>query len=425
MNYYPENYHRYNCLHTRRQVVVTGMGAVSAAGIGTQKLWDALMQGRSCVSVLSRLRNDELGINVAGEVKNFDPVRHIEAWQRPKRMARQTQFAVAAAREALADAGLTTNDLRGRRVAVVIGSAASTLEMVEEVALQIDKDGPRRVAPSSILGGNLQAAPVAVAEMLKLDDVNVLGFANNCTSGVDAIGLGVDLIRLGRYDLVVAGGAEAPLSSTVVSGISASGICTRSRHAEQASRPFDRDREGGVLGEGAGVVILEQKRFARDRGAREVLEVFGTHTCPDLKRDQPSSGLEFTMKGALENAGCEYRDIDYISAWGCGHPVFDRCETDAIKATFGEHAYRVVVGSIKGTIGIPLAASGPLQVIVAGFAHQHSIVPPTVNWTRSDIDCDLDYIGQYPRRMKLRKTVVNAHGLSGGNISLVVGRPDQ
>ena len=421
MTYFPENFHRYNRLPVRRQAVVTGMGAVSAAGVGTQQLWDALMDGRSCVSVLSRLKNDELGINVAGEVKDFDAARHIEAWQRPKRMARQTQFAVAAAREALADAGLTVDDLRGRRVAVVIGSAASTLEMVEEVALQIDKGGPRRVAPTSILGGNLQAAPVAVAEMLKLDDINVLGFANNCTSGVDAIGVAVDLIRLGRYDLVVAGGAEAPLSSTVVSGISASGICTNSRRPDEASRPFDRDREGGVLAEGAGVVILEEKHFARERGGREVLEIFGTHTCPDLKRDRPSSGLEFTMRGALENAACDQGDIDYISAWGCGHPVFDRCETDAIKAAFGDQAYRVAVGSIKGTIGIPLAASGPLQLIVAGFAHRHGIVPPTVNWTRPDLDCDLDYIGRHPRRMKLRKTIINAHGLSGGNISLVVG----
>ncbi len=425
MSYFPENSHRYGPLPKRRRVVVTGMGAVSAAGVGTQKLWDALLLGRSCVSALSRLKNEELGINVAGEVKDFEPTRHIEAWQRPKRMARQTQFAVVAAREALANAGLTPADLRGRRVAVLIGSAVSTIEKVEERALQINRSGSRSVSPAAVAGDNLQAAAVAVTEMLKVEDANAMAFANNCTSGVDAIGLAVDLIRLGRYDLIVAGGAEAPLTLGIMSVISASGICTSSQRPEEASRPFDRDREGGVLGEGAGVVILEESQFARDRNAREALEIFGTHTCPDVRRDRPSSGLEFTMKGALENAACDLGEIDYISAWGCGHPLFDRCETDAIKAAFGEHAYRVLVGSIKGTIGIPLAASGPLQIIAASLAHQHGVVPPTVNWTRADLDCDLDFIGGQPRRIRLRKTLVNAHGLSGGNISLVVGAADQ
>ena len=200
MSFIPEN-QRYSRNPIRRQAVVTGMRAVSAAAVGTRKL-------------------------------------------------REAQFAVAAAREALADAGLTVEDLRGRRVAVIIGSAVSTIEKVEERALQIERVGPGRVSPVAVAGDNLQAAPVAVAEMLKIEDANAMGFTNNCSSGVDAIGLGVDLIRIGRYDLVVAGGAEAPLSLGIMTVLSAAGMCTWARSPEEASRPVDRNRECGVIGEG-------------------------------------------------------------------------------------------------------------------------------------------------------------------------------
>lgn len=420
MSYSPENYHRYNRIPTRRQAVVTGMGAVSAAGVGTQNLWDALINGRTCISAVTRFKHEDVEVNVAAEVKDFDATRHIENWQRPKRMARQTQFAVAAAREALADAGLAVDDLRGRRVAVIVGSALSTMEKTEERAFQIVKGGVRNISPAAVAGDNLQAAPVAVAEMLKIEDANAMGFTNNCSSGLDAIGLGVDLIRLGRYDLVVAGGAEAPLSAGIMMVLSAAGMCTWARSPEEASRPFDRNRECGVIGEGAGMVILEEKQFAQERSRRPALEILGSHTCPDLRRDLPSSGLELTMQGALENAGCSAADIDYVSAWGCGHPLFDRCETHAIKAALGEDAYRVAVGSIKGTTGVPLAAAGPLQLIATAYAHRHNLLPPTVNWTSADLDCDLDYVGHRPRRVRLRKSIINAHGLSGGNISLVV-----
>ena len=171
------------------------------------------------------------------------------------------------------------------------------------------------------------------------------------------------------------------------------------------------------------MVILESTAAAEARGAHPYVEVTGTYSCPDERRDLPSSGLEFTMKGALENASCGVREIDFISAWGCGHPLFDRCETDAIKRVFGAESYRVAVGSIKGAIGIPLGASGPLQLVSLSLSHRHNILPPTVNWRHGDLDCDLDYVGPTPRRVRLRKTLLNAHGLSGGNISLVLSNP--
>ena len=423
MNYPYRSHFQYDRVPGRRRVVVTGLGAVSAAGVGIKALWEALMEGRTCIDVFERVGVAGADLGVAAAVKDWDPLLHIKPQMRPRRMARQTQFAVVAAQEALTDAGFRPEELAGRRVAVIVGSAAGTLGGLEVLAREVDNAGPRGIAPGSIAGQNLQAAPLAVAELVQTPSANVLGLANNCTSGVDAIAQAVDLIRFGRYDLVVAGGAEAPLSAVVSSLIKASGITSKREHPLEASRPFDRERAGGVLGEGAGMVILEAAFLAEERGVTPYVEICGAYTCPDERRDQPGSGLEFTMKGALDNAGCSVRDVDFISAWGCGDPLLDRCETEAIKKVFAEEAYRVAVGSIKGAIGIPLGAAGALQLVALALSHRYQVLPPTVNWRHSDLDCDLDYVGGRPRRIKLRKTVLNAHGLSGGNVSLVLSDP--
>ena len=424
MNYPYQSHFQYDAVPGRCRVVVTGLGAVSAAGTGTEALWDALVAGRSCIGAFTRYDLRDMDMNVAGEVKDFDASKLIPTRLRPRRMARQTQFAVVAAMEALADAGLTPAALAGRRVAVIVGSAAGTMEMLEENTLQVNRGGPGSLSPASNAGSNIQPAPVAVAALREMPATNVIGLMNNCTSGVDAIGTAVDLIRFGRYDLVVAGGAEAPLSYMVTSVLTASGMCSKSDRPDEACRPFDRNRDGGVIGEGAGMVILESAGAARDRGAKPYVEITGTHSCPDERRDLPSSGLEYTMRGALENAGCGARDIDFISAWGCGDPLSDRCETDAIKQVFGDAAYHVAISSIKGAIGIPLGASGPLQLVVLALSHRRHLLPPPVNWRHGDLDCDLDYVGPEPRRVRLRRTLLNAHGLSGGNISIVLTNPD-
>ena len=423
MNYPYRSHYQYDRLPSRRRVVITGLGAVSAAGVGAKALWDALMDGRTCIEVFDHSGVGEADLGVAAAVQDWDATKYIPPRMRPRRMARQTQFAVVAAQEALADAGFQPEKLAGRRVAVILGSAAATLGGLEVLTRAIDNAGPRGIAAASISGQNLQAAPIAVAELVQIPTANVLGLANNCTSGVDAISQAVDLIRFGRYDLVVAGGAEAPLSSVVSSLIKASGITSKRHLPLEASRPFDRERDGGVLGEGAGIVILEAASLADERGARPYIEILGTYSCPDEQRDQPSSGLEVTMRGALNSAGCGVRDIDFISAWGCGDPLLDRCETQAIKNVFGDEAYRVAVGSIKGAIGIPLGAAGALQMVSLSLSHRHNVLPPTVNWRHGDLDCDLDYISGQARRVKLRKTLLNAHGLSGGNISLVAANP--
>ncbi len=412
---------QYNTVPDRRRVVITGVGAVSAAGVGAKALWEALLEGRTCIDIYERVGAAGTDLGVAAAVKGWDAARHIEPRWRPRRMARVTQFAVVAAHEALKDAGYRPEDLAGRQVAVILGSSVSTTREVEMLVREMDNAGTRGVPPSATAGQNFQSAAIAVAELLQMSTANITSLTNNCTSGVDAIGQAVDLIRFGRYDFVVAGGTDAPLTAVVASAIKASGMTSKRHLPLEASRPFDRERENGVLGEGAGMVVLETAALARDRGVEPYVEICGVHACPDQRRDQPSSGLEITMKGALDNAGCNVRDVDFISAWGCGDPVLDRCETEAIKNVFGQEAYRLAVGSIKGVTGIPLGAAGALQLVALSLSHRNNLLPPTVNWRHGDVDCDLDYIGGQPRRVKLRKTLLNAHGLSGGNISLVVG----
>ncbi len=423
MNYPYRSHYQYEAVPNRRRVVVTGVGAVSAAGVGAKALWDALIEGRTCIDVFECAGPAVAELGVAGAVKNWDAQRHISPKQRPQRMARLTQFAVVAAQEALKDAGYSPESVAEKRVAVVLGSALGTTREVELLVREFYDTNPNSVTPRTMATQNFQAASIAVAELLGVPAASVTSLTNNCASGVDAISQGVDLIRFGRYDLVVCGGSEAPLTAALSTVMKAAGMAIKWLSPHDASRPFDRERACGILGEGAGVVVLEAATSAADRGASPYIEICGFSSFPDEQRDRPSSGLEVTMKGALDNAGCSVRDIDFISAWGCGHPLLDRCETEAIKNVFGEEAYRLAVGSIKGVIGIPLGAAGALQLVALALSHRHQLLPPTANWQHGDIDCDLDYIRGQPRRVRLRKTLLNAHGMSGANISLVASGP--
>lgn len=421
MSYPFRSQYQYDRVPSRRRVVITGLGAVSAAGVGVKPLWEALLAGRSCIGPVTRFKTEGMPITIAGEVKDFDAGRYIPATLKPRRMARHTQFAVIAACEALADAKLATAELADGRVAVVIGSSTGTSEIMEGVTRQLDRNGARGVSPATAASANMQAAPAAIAEMLGARNTVATTVTNTCSSGVDAVSIAADLIRLGRYDVVVTGGADAPLSDVTTTAIAASGICTkRTDEPSAAGRPFDREREGGVLGEGAGIVVLEELKAAQERGATIYAEITGIHSCPDHDRENPTSGLEMTMRGALENAGRAPADVDYVSAWGCGHPLFDLCETRAIKAALGTDAYRVAVGSIKGAIGIPLGAAGALQLVTTALSHRHGILLPTVNSILRDLDCDLDYVSDHPRRVRLRHSLHNAHGMSGGNITLLL-----
>ena len=404
-----------------RRVVVTGLGAVSAAGIGYPALWDSLLHCRSGIAPITRFDTTGLASRIAGEVKNFDPVRLIDARLRPRRLSRQTQFALVAAEEATRDARLQSAFLRTNRVAVIIGSANSGLEAITESALRMQQKGTMRGDPNIINQGNLQASALMVSELLQTDRAFVMGISNACISGLDAVKAGSEMIRAGRFDVVICGGTDAPISRTPWAEFTLAGLnSTRNDEPERAVRPFDRERETGLLGEGSGIVVLEEAGFAEDRGAKPYVEICGESSYLDPDSTRPSGGLAQTMRGAMDNATCSDDEINFISAWGCGHPALDRIETETIKEVFGQRAYDIPVGSIKGVIGSPLAAAGALQTVVVALSYRHSVLPPTTNWEHRDVDCDLDYIAARPRRAVLRKALINAHGVGGGNTSIVL-----
>lgn len=403
-----------------KRVAITGLGAISAAGIGYPELWDALLNGRSGIGPITRFDTTGLDSRIGGEVKNFEPTRLIEPRLKPKRLPRQAQFAVVAAAEALRDAGLTNRYLNGLRVAVVIGSAINAPDIITGSALRMHEKGSHRGDPNMPGMVNGQASALAVAELLSVQGTFAMNVANACSSGTDAIKVGSELIRGNRYDVVVCGGTDAPVSRTPWAELTLLGMTsTRNDEPERAVRPFDRERQGGVLSEGSGIVILEEAGLATERGAQPYLEITGEHTCIDPERSRPSGGLSQTMNVAMRNAMCTPAEVDFISAWGCGDFLQDRIETEVIKEVFGDRAYDIPVGSIKGVIGSPLGAAGALQTVAVALSYKHRLLPPTVNWEHRDLDCDLDYIAAKPRRVNLRHAVLNAHGMGGGNTSMV------
>ena len=325
------NLRNLNLPQTRR-VVVTGLGSVSAAGIGYPVLWDSLMHCRSGISAITRFDATDMVSRIAGEVKDFEPSRLIETRLKPRRLSRQTQFALVAAEEATRDAGLDAAELRASRVAVIIGSANSGLEAITESAVRMYEKGAGRGDPNIINHGNLQSSALMVTEMLQLEDAFTMGISTACISGLDAVKAGSELIRAGRFDVVICGGTDAPISRTPWAEFTLAGLnCARNDEPHRAVRPFDRERETGLLGEGSGIVVLEEAGHARDREARGYAEIVGESSYLDPEKDRPGSGLVQTMRGAMRNGGCRPEEVDFISAWGVGHPTLDRVETESIK----------------------------------------------------------------------------------------------
>ncbi len=404
-------------------MAITGLGAVSAAGVGVAPLWDSLLHARSGIRAITRFNTEGLASRIAGEVRNFEGRQLIAPRLKPARMSRQAQFAVVAAQEAWRDAGLEGGAPPSRRVGVVIGSSTCAVDVVTESALKMQAKGVEHGNPVGVVMANLHASALAVAELLELDRAYSLGISTACAAGVDAIKAGCDLIKSNHFDTVICGGTDAPLSLTPWAEFTILGLnSTRNDEPGRAVRPFDREREMGLLGEGCGVVVLENLETALDRGAKPYAIIAGDYSCVDPDPQLSGSGFAPAMRGALNNAAREPRDIDFISAWGCGHPELDHVETMAIKEVFGAHAYNLAVSSIKGVIGSPLAAAGALQLIAMALTYRHGILPPTANCEHSDIDCDLDYIVGESRSAAVRHSVLNSHGLGGGNTSLVVGR---
>jgi 3-oxoacyl-[acyl-carrier-protein] synthase II len=408
-----------------KRVVVTGLGAVSPLGIGVPALWEGLLAGRSGVRRIQHFDTDNLLVKIAAEVPDFDPKQFIEA-KAVRRMDRFAHFAIAATREALDDANLEITDENRERVAVMMNTGGGGIPTIESNVTAMALSGPSRVSPLviPIFAPNMASSQVSIAFGIQGP---VITSAAACASGVQAFVDAVRLMRAGEADVVVTGGTEAGITPVALSGLAnMHALSRRNDDPEGASRPFDRDRDGFVFGEGAGVLILETEEHAVRRGASVYAEALGGALTSDafhLTAPEPSGrGARAAMTNALRRAELEPRNIDYIAAHATSTPIGDTAETLAIKGAFGDHTGTVAISANKSMIGHLLGAAGAISAVHCILAMRDGVVPPTINLDTPDPDCDLDYVPHTARRMPVRTAMVNGFGFGGQNATAIFRR---
>ena len=406
-----------------RRVVVTGIGCLSALGPDTASFWDGLIKGRSGISRLTRFDPTDFPSKIGGEIRDFDPGKFMDP-KEAKRNDRYTQYAVAASRMAIEDAQVDTTKLNSERFGVIIGSGIGGMETIENQARVLIERGPSRVSPFTIpsLIANIASGVVAIEFQAK--SVN-FGVVSACASGSHALGEAMRHIRDGHADIMLSGGSEA-----CITRLSYAGFCNMKAMSsdfndtpEKASRPFDKLRDGFVMGEGAGVLVIESLEHAQARGARIYCELAGYGATCDAYhitgQDQEGKGLALCLNRALSEAGIDKSEVSYINAHGTSTPINDRCETLAIKRVFGEQAPKIAISSTKSMTGHLLGAAGGVEAAVCALAIRHGIVPPTLNLENPDPDCDLDYVPNQARKMTVNVAISNNLGFGGHNASLV------
>ncbi len=405
-----------------RRVVVTGLGALTPLGIGVEESWNALVKGRSGIGPITRFDATGFPSRIAGEVKGFDPADYIEK-KDVKKMDTFIHYAVAASRMAMADAGLEITEDNAERVGVMIGSGIGGLPAIERYYDAYLKGGVKKVSPFFIPMTiiNLASGHVSMIFGAKGPNSSVV---TACATGTHAIGDAFRMIRRGEADAMIAGGTESVICPLAFGGFGAArALSTRNDEPERASRPFDAERDGFVLSEGAGVVVLEEMESALQRGARIYGEVIGYGMSGDAYHmTQPApegEGAARCMALALKEGGVEPPDVDYINAHGTSTPAGDAGETMAVKKVFGEHAYRLAVSSTKSMIGHQLGAAGAVEAIFTLLAMDSGVIPPTINYENPDPECDLDYVPNEARKADLRVAMSNSFGFGGTNATLL------
>ncbi|REJ34646.1 MAG: beta-ketoacyl-[acyl-carrier-protein] synthase II [Bacillota bacterium] len=406
----------------KSRVVVTGVGVVSPFGAGADKLWEALIAGRSGVGPITRFDASEFATRFAAEVKDFDAVQFMDA-KDARRLDRFAQFAWAAARMALEDAGLDVTKVDGERMGVLIGSGIGGIEVLENQIRVLAERGPSRVSPFLVpmMIPDMASGYVSIQTGAKAHNACTV---TACASGANSIGDAARIIQRGEADIMITGGSEASVTRVALAGFCAArALSTRNEDPQRASRPFDAQRDGFVLGEGAGILILESEEHARARGAHIYGEVAGYGATGDAYHiTQPApegDGAYRAMKRAMEDAGVGPEDIDYINAHGTSTEYNDYFETVAIKRALGEAAYRVPVSSTKSMTGHQLGAAGAVEAIVALLAMQHGVIPPTINYEHPDPRCDLDYVPNEKRAAEVNVAMSNSFGFGGHNAVLI------
>jgi 3-oxoacyl-[acyl-carrier-protein] synthase II len=408
----------------RHRVVVTGMGSLSPLGDSSEQLWDGLMHGRSGIDQISLFDTTDYPVTIAGEVKNFEPSRWIEP-KEVKKLDRFLQLSIAAAVMAVEDAGLEVNESNAQDVGVYIGSGIGGAGSLCEGSALLRERGPKRVSPFLIPRILINLASGHVSILLGAKGPN-FSHVSACATGNHSIGEAMRLIQYGDAKAVVAGGGEAGIIPVSVAGFAKMrALSSRNDDPTKASRPFDRDRNGFVMSEGAGIVILEELEYAKARGARIYCEIKGYGANSDAHHmtapTPDGSGAQNCMQRALRDAKLAPEDIQYINAHGTSTPFNDVAETNAIKRVFGDHAYKLAVSSTKSMTGHLLGAAGGLEAVICGLAIKNGVLPPTINLDNPDPECDLDYIPHQPRETKVRNILSNAFGFGGTNACLVLG----
>lgn len=405
-----------------QRVVVTGLGIVSPLGIGSERFWANLTAGVSGVDRITRFDPEGYTTQIAAEVKDFEPTNYFEK-KEARRLDRFTQFALVATQEALADAGLQLEKLNRDRVGVILGTGIGGIETLEEQHRILLDRGPERVSPFFIpmMIANMGAGQIAINYGLRGHNVTAV---SACASSSNAIGDAFRLLKQGHVDLVITGGAEAPITPLAIAGFCAMrAMSTNNAEPQKASRPFDLKRDGFVIGEGAGVLILETLAHALKRGARIYAEIAGYGCTCDAYHisapDPEGKGAALAMELALQEANIASEEVDYINAHGTATPLGDKLETLAIKKVFRNSCHRLAVSSTKSMTGHLLGAAGGLEAVACILAIAKGIVPPTINYEYPDPDCDLDYVPNRARQLPVEVALTNSLGFGGHNVSLI------
>ncbi len=408
-----------------RRVVITGVGLVSALGLGTRETWDGLLAGRSGIGPVTHFDASDFSVRIAGEVKDFDPLRFIPQ-KDVKKMDAFIQYALAASEFAMEDSGFLIEEDHADRVGVFIASGIGGFGTIEREHSALLKGGPRRISPFFIPATiiNLAAGHVSIRFGAKGPNSAT---ATACSASTHAIGDAMKIIQRGDADAMIAGGSEAAITPMGIGGFAAmKALSVRNDEPERASRPFDKDRDGFVVGEGAGVLVLEELEGARARGAEIHAELVGYGMSSDAFHmttpSETGDGARRVMENAIADAGISPADVGYVNAHGTSTAYNDRTETLAIRTLFGDHAEQLAVSSTKSMTGHLLGGAGGLEAGISALALKEQIVPPTINYENPDPDCDLDYVPNEARKLSFEYALSNSFGFGGTNGALLLKR---
>ncbi len=408
------------------RVVITGLGVVTSLGNTIDEFWNNIINGKSGVKKITKFDSEDFSTQIAAEISDFDPSEFIDK-KSARRMGLFTEYVIVAAQRALNDAGLNINEENATDVGVLVGSGIGGIEVIEEQIKRMIERGPRRVSPFFIpmMISNMASGQVSIYTGAKGPNSNAV---TACASGTTAIGEAVEIIKRGDARAMIAGGTEAAVTKSAVAGFgNMKALSTRNDEPEKASRPFDKDRDGFIIGEGSGIVVLEELDFALARGANILGEVIGYGMSGDAHHiTQPApegEGAARAMSMAIEKGHINPSEVDYINAHGTSTPLNDKYETMAIKNIFKDYAKEILVSSTKSMTGHLLGAAGGVETIISVLALKEQIVPPTINYENPDPECDLDYISNQARKVTGLNTVLtNSFGFGGQNACLLLSR---